>query len=306
MEHLNRIPRLKSLTIENAYVNRMIWLKICQMETLETLDLSDLYWDPRKPNYAGMRNFKLTNVRYLRISGKHSINDDFLAIIGSNCVNLEHLDVSDNHALNDEDQIMTDVGVACISQILSLKHLYLSNTVDYFIKPDLTDASLLSLSKLPMLESLDLRGVCKRVTNHGLLHLSQLTTLKDLNIGGMLDVTDEGFQHIGNLTSLLRLNMHNLRKLTNLSLVAISKLKLLYQIDILGCIGFTDAGLHHLAGLQHLKFVEYHVSGIFSKEALHQHGLLYEEQSSRNLEAEQLFSHAMIHKAQGLLLRDSM
>lgn len=91
---------------------------------------------------------------------------------------------------------ITDVGLAEIAQLQSLKGLYLRES-------RLTDAGLAHLANLTSLEELALgQG---RMTNAGLAHLAKLTSLHYLMLSGN-NFTDAGIVHLKDIPSLRILN----------------------------------------------------------------------------------------------------
>jgi serine/threonine protein kinase len=169
---------------------------------------------------------------------------------------------------------VTDVGVAHLRNLRSLKNLWLNGT-------SVTDASLEHLAGFPTLEALRLRGT--RVTDAGLEHLKGLSKLKLLGLASTR-VTDAGLEHLRGLAHLESLwlehtptadaglvYLRGLTKLRSLLLVGtqvtdvgLVHLQALSQLETLrlGGTHVTDAGLVHLAGLSKLKLLSLDATGV--------------------------------------------
>jgi len=179
---------------------------------------------------------ELHNLIHLNLS-YFSIDDQFFENAGSNFPLLGHLNVSSCP--------VTDVGLARICQLHTLKHLDISEC------RDISDNGLVSLPLLPNLLHLACSG-CS-VSDQGLLHISKMRSLTSLNVSCCKGVTDQGLDHVSALTSLLALDMAVCRKVTDGGLVFVSRLTNLQYLNISCIKGFSNAGLEHIRNLKSLK-----------------------------------------------------
>jgi len=93
------------------------------------------------------------------------------------------------------DASITDEGLAPISDLANLDHLVLVG------KPKLTDAGMIHLSRLTKLQRLSLGGT--DVGDPGLPAIGRITSLTSLNLGGTR-VTDAGLSSLAGLGNLDR------------------------------------------------------------------------------------------------------
>jgi len=111
-----------------------------------------------------------------------------------------------------------DARLKPVTHLTGLKELVLDNT-------DITDGGMSMLSSFPSLEEL---GLNSRVTDRGMVHVAQLTSLKRLYFPMQTKVSSAGLQHISKLTALEELYLGQ---------------------------GIGDAGLAYLRGLPHLTYL---------------------------------------------------
>jgi len=107
---------------------------------------------------------------------------------------------------------------------------------------------------------------CENITDLGLLRISKVKSLQNLDIGFLTWITDEGIVHLKNLDSLRVLDMYYCEELTDNTLEFISRnLKKLEHVAI-SCERFTANGLNHLLALKELKDIEYDKEMISDKD----------------------------------------
>ena len=110
------------------------------------------------------------------------------------------------------------------------------------------DGFLPRLKKLHSLATLQLPG---QTTNHDLIRVSELNTLKKLQIY-QAGISDGGTKNIGHLTELEELSLTYCSRVTDLTAERLLPLKKLKTLDM-GSTGITDAGLKRIAALKALE-----------------------------------------------------
>ena len=121
-------------------------------------------------------------------------------------------------------------------------------------RPEVTDAVLKELHRLPMLTSLDLSW-CPNVTDAGLAALHPLTRLTRLDLCHCESVGDAGAGALRPLTRLTFLSMRGCIRLGDAGVAALASLTGLEFLSLSTCRPVTDVGvaaLRHLTGLTHL------------------------------------------------------
>jgi len=131
---------------------------------------------------------------------------------------------------------VTDAGMAQLSDLSALQVLYLCNN------PQVTDAGLIHLKRLPRLQELRLDEA--NVTDAGLEHLQGLKTLRVLWLNDT-KVTGAGLQHL-QVTSVRELHLDN-TDVTDAGLVHLKRLSSLAWLSLKGNAKVTPAGLDDLA-----------------------------------------------------------
>lgn len=111
------------------------------------------------------------------------------------------------------------------------------------------DADMIEIARLPHLQRLDLSHT--RISDEGLLHLKNATTITDLNLYYSEWITDQGLTAIRNWKQLRRLNLRGTR-ISDGTLALVSKLPAIEALDIANT-QVTDNGLDHLITLTNLK-----------------------------------------------------
>jgi len=154
---------------------------------------------------------------------------------------------------------LTDEGLAEVSQLRSLKGLYIKES-------RLTDAGLVHLANLTSLEELALgQG---RTTNAGLAHLAKLPSLRYLMLSGK-NFTDAGMVYLKDVTSLKILNLSHLPHLTDTALVHLSNIPNLESLALYWVEAITDDGIICLKQLPSLRKLDIGHSKVTDKGLFH-------------------------------------
>jgi len=231
---------------------------------------------------------QMTQIKELRLDAC-GVEDQYLTML-TGLRNLEVLFIRNGDDYVDPLPI-TDRGMSHVGKLSSLRKLWIEKT-------SVTDAGIAHLAKLRFLESLSLWGghvtgenlttfrsrdrlrVLKlsgrAVTARGLAQIGQLSGLKELNLGGYLDVEASAYEALVRLEGLEILGLYhanidaealahvgrvqNLRKLDlrvtpleSRDLVHLEGLRNLEELDLSSCGGIGDEGLRHIAKLRNLK-----------------------------------------------------
>jgi Leucine-rich repeat (LRR) protein len=212
---------------------------------------------------AGQELAKYRSLRALRLSGKNgktSMGDEGVKPLAK-LISLKVLALDDLFVGID--------GITPLTALKDLEELYLANTtVDddtckviagfpklrklRLARTSVGDAALEHLKSCKLLVELDL-SENTIVTNAGLAHLGQITTLTKLNLW-RLAVSDDGILNLASLTNLNWLNLDN----TQLSDAGLAVLKDMNKLTFLhlGSTQVTAQGapsLYHLTSLKDLK-----------------------------------------------------
>ena len=124
-----------------------------------------------------------------------------------------------------------------------------TDVTEAYLGWDVTDDALRHLCAFPNLQKLDLRNT--RVSDKGLLHISELSRLNSLEISYGAGITDEGMQYLRGLTELEVLVVYG-TEITDAGLVQLSGHTRLREL-CLGNSAIKGSGLKHLSGLTNLK-----------------------------------------------------
>jgi hypothetical protein len=147
-----------------------------------------------------------------------------------------------------------------LAHLAGLRHL---NHVDLMICPDITDESLVWLSRVPNLETLTLTG--GQFTPSGFAHLARLRHLKSLQLvsplhsrsqpraQGAVDITDADLEQIAQLTGLEELTLRS-SGISDRGLARLATLTGLKKVEIASPM-VTGACFEHLTSLQNLEQV---------------------------------------------------
>jgi len=88
------------------------------------------------------------------------------------------------------------------------------------------------------------------VTNLGLGHIAQITSLTSLNLHECSNVTNNGLAALSSLRGLASLSLKGCDKLTNAGIEALQRHSMLTSLNLYGCMRITDKGLHALTQLR--------------------------------------------------------
>ena len=117
---------------------------------------------------------------------------------------------------------VTDVGLACLSDLVNLQTLHVSNT-------RITDAGLIHLKNLKKLDRLLL--MMSDITGEGIQHLVDLP-LQTLYVGGIIE--NKGLNHIGRLEDLRELGLIECPNVTGAGIKSLCSLKNLQELALNG------------------------------------------------------------------------
>ena len=106
-----------------------------------------------------------------------------------------------------------------------------------------------------LLQILDLRR-CEAITDGGVAHLAELTSLQLLTLCGCETITDGGVAHLTELKSLQSLDLSGGEEITDGGVAHLADLKTLRSLDLSGCRQITDGGVAHLRELTSLQSLD--------------------------------------------------
>jgi|GEM_PF-1584377 len=132
-----------------------------------------------------------------------------------------------------------------------LARFELLNTLTLQQVPDITDAGVEHLTRIPSLRRLHLFDV--DIGDEGLAHIAKLTALEELALTHT-NITDAGLENLKGLSTLRGLHLNH-NQISDAGLIC---LKSLTKIETLALRGtqVSDAGLQHLRPLTSLKFLD--------------------------------------------------
>lgn len=119
------------------------------------------------------------------------------------------------------------------------------------LAPDVTDAGLAHVPRLPALRRLDLAG-CTRVGAAGLAHVAEAGTLEALDLWSVPGVDADGLAAVARLGGLVTLNLRRCRGVTAVGLAPLASLGELSVLSLGDCPQVGAAALEPLAGLTNL------------------------------------------------------
>ena len=213
VQHLSGHGRLENLSLYNTEVTDRGLLYLKSIPSLKKLDLGKRHFDFENPPITDAGMVHLAQIKSL----------EFLVLppIG-----------------------ITDKGLATISNLKNLKHLWVCGSD---ISP-LTDTALQHVSKLQSLEFLLISGT--GFTDAGMDDLAKLTNLRELNLSYDNSITNEGLAKLKTLKSLERLTLDS----KNITISGLSHLNALKDISFLFARGIKqdNSGLD-ISGLTKLE-----------------------------------------------------
>ncbi|XP_065853494.1 F-box/LRR-repeat protein 3 [Euphorbia lathyris] len=220
---------LTSLRMESCtLVSREAFTLIGQRcEFLEELDLTDNEIDNEGLKSIS-RCFKLCS---LKLGICLNINDDGLTPIGMNCRKLAELDLYRSSGV-------TDLGILAIaSGCLDLE------TINMSYCKDVTDKSLISLSKCARLNTIESRG-CPLITSLGLAAIAVgCKQLYKLDIKKCHNIDDAGMLPLAHFSQNLRQINLSYSSVTDVGLLSLASISCLQNLTVLHLKGLTPGGL---------------------------------------------------------------
>ena len=255
LQQLSQLSKLTSVRLNETQITDAGMETIGLLSNLTNLDLRGC-----GVSNTGMAHLvALSKLRALRLSGENgrtTVDDGALADIAKltnlKALLLDHLWVGENlpdlaplqnlEELYLAKTLIDDTSLAALQQHPKLKKIRISQT-------QITDAGIEQLTALTNLTDLDL-SENSVISDIGMFHLSQITTLTKLNLWRVA-LSDSGIKQLAGLVNMQWLNLDN----TSLSDDGLVHLKGMKNIQFLhlGSTTITDAGLPHLAGLTTLK-----------------------------------------------------
>jgi hypothetical protein len=178
--------------------------------------------------------------------------------------NLKHLDLTKNFLTTDSLKIMSgfnNLKNLCLiecelqeSDISNLKLLTKLEEIDFFRAKNITDLSLATLGTMTHLKKLGLSRT--KITNHGLSHLTSLTSCIQLDISECGRINSEGLTKLCTLTNLQSLDLSELIHLNNKFLKQLSSLENLNVLCLSRCGGIGNNGIKYVgANFKHLEML---------------------------------------------------
>lgn len=274
---LSTIPLLKSLTHLNisgcGKIGDNGFMNICKIKNLLSLDASCCA-DITDDGMCHVTN--LQSLKILDLSCCVLITDVGLSCI-SKLTSLEELYLCQCAEISDK-------GLDLVCTLSRLRHLDISGCYDvtdfglfhiyYYLQylevlklmgcTKITNVGLSYLKSLNLTEldiSLDLfsgQGRCMKINDAGMLHVSTITSLLQLNISCCDYISDGALKHLSQLKQLTRLNVSCCIKVSDHGLYHVSLLPSLRELDISMCVKVSDEGIGHLCRMGSLRKVDLH------------------------------------------------
>ncbi len=250
MEYLRSLRSLRSLQLTEPRVGDAGLAALKYLPALEYVDLYAATGD------AGLEYLgQLPNLRWLRIRMGR--------VAGPGMGELTNLPRLERLSLWGSGWGLTDQHIRYLESLTRLKSLTLWGTDD----PPLTDASLVSISKLAGLEELYFVRIATRFTSAGVAHLKGLKNLKTVDFGSMID--HASLQHLAAMPNLVTINGGV--PLTTNTAKTLAPLQNLKSLDV-GLWDRTAPGivpsLFALTSLEELNFTGYAVGVRLSDDNL--------------------------------------
>jgi len=223
--HLARIKRLSTIDLEGSHITGKNLERLQQLPLLVSLDLS----------FTSLRDDAMPAISQL--VGLQTLELDGTFITDRGLAELVRLPLLSSLQLN--ETATTDAGLEYVGEMHKLSRLFLDRTL-------ISDAGLKWLGRLPLSE-ISLNET--RVTDQGVMTLSELPKLNDLSLSGTR-VTDMGVAALKSRAEMRYLHLNQTR-ITDESLKTIGAFKELRWLELANT-GITGAGLANLANLQHV------------------------------------------------------
>lgn len=197
IRHLNRMRALKTLVLR-APLSDADFFQLDELSQLRTLYLD-------RPNITDQGVLHLKAFPQLRVVS--------LVEAGVTSAALAHLidlpRLTELHVVRCKN--VNDEGMAYVGRLQGLQMLRLDDSA-FTLTPigmDITDMGLAKLTNLKSLKRLELDGL-SHITDAGMDHIAKLEGLEMLRLVSMLEITDEGLGKLRNLRNLHRLELHDM------------------------------------------------------------------------------------------------
>jgi Leucine-rich repeat (LRR) protein len=256
LEHLRRLPRLRSLFLAGSRITDTGLANIESLSELECISLGDTgitdaglqhFQNLRKLRSLYLSDTRVTGSGFEHLQGMAKLEDLNLRncpLVGENLRWLRQLPL---HELNlDGCRDVTDSGLQYLRSMSNLYDLSLEDTA-------ITDAGLKNLQGLSSLRWLTLRRT--KVTDKGLETIQRLTGLTCLGLDEC-SVTDAGLKHLEGFTHLEMLYLSK-TKVTDAGLAQLRGLGGLWELTLDDCF-ITDVTLERLGALPKLNHLRVH------------------------------------------------
>lgn len=180
----------------------------------------------------------MSNIKDLELGGNRNQTVESLAVIATSAPSLQALKMSQTRC---DDSVLES-----LSALSSLRRL------DAFGCQGVSDAGMLHLTCLSSLRELYI-GECS-VSRAGLRALSALSRLKVLNIAGSTSMNNEALEEVGKVTSLQSLSLAD-STFTDAGIKHLSTLTRLTDLNLAHCTEITNAGIGMLTSLSSLAVI---------------------------------------------------
>ncbi|KAI3441434.1 uncharacterized protein J3R85_002345 [Psidium guajava] len=222
-------PALTSLRMESCtLVPKEAFVLIGQRcHALEELDLTDNEVDNEGLKYIA----RCSKLSILKLGICLNISDEGLSHIGKSCSKLVELDLYRSAGIS---------GLGILEVARGCPSLQMIN-VSYC--NDITDTSLMSLSKCKRLNTLEIRG-CPLITSLGLAAIAvRCRQLNKLDIKKCCNIDDAGMIPLAHFSQNLRQINLSYTSVTDVGLLSLASISCLQSITILHLNGLTPSGL---------------------------------------------------------------
>jgi len=130
-----------------------------------------------------------------------------------------------------------------------------SQVYAFDVARDITDEQLAGLKALKDVPLRDLTVASARMSDVGMAHIAQLSSVRYLYLSACGRVTDEGLAHLKKMADLEQLWVTANVQITDEGMKSLAELNKLRWLSLFGCKRVTDEGARRLKSLSSLKFV---------------------------------------------------
>jgi hypothetical protein len=120
---------------------------------------------------------------------------------------------------------------------------------------DITDDQLSGLKALKDVPLESLIVASDRMTDAGMAHIAQLSSVRFLYLSACRGITDKGLVHLSKIAHLPQIWITANTRITDEGIKTVAELKELKKLSLFGCKQITDVGAGHLKKAIGLKFV---------------------------------------------------